>query len=233
MKLFNFNKEIVAVKDGKLQTSNLPGIYLGKEKNKYNFSNRFSHIAAYFEKETENGSSEYSTLLNFHKQYLKNMFNVYSNSNNKASFIYFNGCLSNEEVKSCLNECYIEDVNELSNKPSYAYISDAKVLEKTLSDLFMERKDGVVRNNIFVIIDNFENVKINQIETFLTISRSRNIFFVLLVTDMKKLIKNIGAENFNIIDGNVSTQFVYFFNGARRVTLNKGLSSNRVYVYND
>jgi type IV secretion system protein VirD4 len=127
-------------------------------------------------------------------------------------------CFREETIKiiSSQNEIYFQKLlSETSPFAVFLIIPDESKERNVFARIFISQlyRSAVnfasFQNNLrlnkalYFILDEFSNFeKINNFSEMITISRSRNIFFQLVVQSFSQLVKNYGQETANIIFSN-------------------------------
>lgn len=92
---------------------------------------------------------------------------------------------------------YVSDVKEFNKNASYYYCESSKYFEQIIDELYKSRSSDT--NNmlpVYIVIEDMTNVDLSHLATMVTIARSRNIYFIV-VMDSTADYKSIG-ENFNL-----------------------------------
>jgi len=107
-----------------------------------------------------------------------------------------------------------EDFKNFNEKPCVTCVQEgfADVLKK----LVETRNDGIPQNDVFVFFNEPEyshNLRIPSLDTVITVSRSRKIYFVLNFVNKSKYIQEYGAQSYQIIKDNCKTKFICNYDG--------------------
>ncbi|MGN1222830.1 MAG: hypothetical protein ACI4T1_01710 [Christensenellales bacterium] len=107
-----------------------------------------------------------------------------------------------------------EDFKNFNEKPCVTCVQEgfAYVLKK----LVETRSDGIPQNDVFVFFNEPEyshNLRLPSLDTVITISRSRRIYFVLNFINKSKYIEKCGPESYQVIEDNCKTKFICNYNG--------------------
>lgn len=201
-------KNFVKVKEKKLKKYDLAGNFLYLEKGKFYFADKlYNSIFINTEKYSKKG--ELKTDINNH---LTEFFTACSMVKNKPSFFVLTNDETHEDLVQSLGEQYVEATTKkhvafLEKSPSIHFSKDAKFFKTWVEKLLEKRTDMFGQNSIFIIIDKPETFDLERLETYLSLSRSRKVYFMLLVYDKKAFETKISPEVAEIIYSNSPIKF--------------------------
>ncbi|MBQ8425520.1 MAG: hypothetical protein IJX17_05825 [Clostridia bacterium] len=196
--------EKIAIK--KLEKNDITGNYLFSDDKNYYFYDFLRNSIFLKDKETKFNIEKVDS----YYDYLTSVLNICKTAKNNPSVLYFGNKFESEELK----ELDVEDLN-FNEESVYVKVSDNEKFNGLMVKLLESRStvNYVAFKSLFVFIDDFTKVNENDLVRFVTISRSRNVYFVLLIED-----ENIFDEDsFKFIVGNCQLTFVYDENGIKNI----------------
>lgn len=188
------NQNLIVVYDEDLKKLDFKGNYLFnkfdevKKSTQYYFLNHLSN--ALFikpKKECEERSDLYLDI----EQYLLNFFDVCAKIKTKPSFMLLNCWVDLTETKNKLGDKYfdilsLDEIDALNEKTSFYMSFGVEEDYNSLIKYIIEKRSfEVPKNDLIIFIDNLEETNIKDIALFMTLARSRRIYFVLMVKDIK------------------------------------------------
>ena len=200
------------ITDKKLAAFKPSGNFLYRDGDNIYFAPRYSHTL-FLSQKTENSSANSPQNLYLEiENYLLDMFEVYSATAEKPSFLFLNSYTSPEKILEILGSDYTDiddprDLNKLETTPSIYFSNDENEFLDILETLIRGRTDKFDTNNIFVIVDSPEENKINHLEKIITIARSRRIYFTVIIHDKEAFEQLYYPETLEIIQSNCRITF--------------------------
>ena len=153
-------------------------------------------------------------------QYVAKFLEVCANVKNKPSLLFLNYVPNNflnilnktqhnYKVLDLQENNVEENFSTLNSMPTISYIETdfISVLKK-----LVEKRNGSLQNDVFVFFNEPEyshNLRNPGLDTIITVSQSRRIYFVLNFVDKDKYIANYGLEAYQNIENNCKRKFMY------------------------
>lgn len=217
---------IIKVRKEELINLTLNGNFLYEENGELYFTNKLNHTIFELDKDFKNYDETLNHSMNF-EDYIQKFMEICSEVKNKPSLLFLN-CVPKNIIKILngtednykhnyhflteLNQD--EDFKNFNEKPCVTCVQEgfADVLKK----LVETRNDDISQNDVFVFFDepeNIHNLRLPSLDTVITISRSRRIYFVLNFINKSKYIEKYGPESYQVIEDNCKTKFICDYNG--------------------
>lgn len=201
-------KDIVKLKLSDLKENQMPGNFIYLKKDISYFLDRFSNSLFFVDHDTPYGN----LYLDFEK-YLLNLCEVCSESKTKPSIIYINGDVGPDVIKQKLgNEYYdvldAEEVYMLNKKPAFYIPFEDDAYDELIERFIQDRSNSFANRKMFIIIDNIEKLSLPMIDKYITLSRSRNMFFIILVANRELFNQKYSNEVFETMKANSMLHFV-------------------------
>ena len=222
------NKDIVVFKKDKLKNFNLEGTYIFEDEKDYYFFYRFYSTIFHIDENFKLEEKDYKNLETEFENYFLKFCDFCKLSNQKPSFVFFNKIASAEKIQNALSEEYEKisnenEIKELNKKPSFYYEDNNDNAQNILEKLFEARSGEIQTNNVFVVLNKPEELKIKNLVHAVTVSRSRNIYFLIFNFDRKKFeevydefdVENIfiNCRNYFACDNSKIFEFRYCYLG--------------------
>jgi len=190
----------------KLENNNIPGNYLFADEKNYYF-NKYVRNSLFIKDKDAVVDTE---KVDCYYDYLTQVVNVCKGSQNKPSVLYFGNNFDCVE----LTESETQNLN-VNQESLYVKVKDFENFDEYLNNLIDSRSNSQFTNfkPVYIFVDDFSNISENNLARFLTVSRSRYIYFVLLIKEEKQF----DEFTFEIVTGNCSLTFVYNQNGIKEV----------------
>lgn len=212
-------KNWLKIKCCNIDGSVLQGNFLYEKKNNYFFANRKCHQLFLVE---DDAIVSGGMFLQF-ENYLFKFFNICKECKEGPSILSVNGIITPSKMQEILGSDYKQlnniDFLKLNNQKSFV-MADENNISKILEDLIVSRNSEVSRD-LFVIIDSLDNIKIENLTTYLTLARSRNIYFIVLLESKNKFIEIYSAKDLKIIKENCYIKFTYEGENNLTITVDK------------
>ena len=201
------SKDVVKIKMKDMQGRELPGNFICKKKETAYFLERFTNSLFIVD------NDEYGNLYLDFEKYLLNLFEVCGQSKTKPSIIYINGDVGPDKIKQKLGDEYFdvlfeEDVYLLDKKPAFYIPFENDNYGDLIERFIQERTNNIVNRKMFVIIDNIEKLSLPMIDKYVTLSRSRNMYFIILIANKKLFKEKYMNENLEILKANCMLHFL-------------------------
>lgn len=183
-------KKSVKIKWNKLMEHKQEGLFLGKTNDeKYIFYNKNCNALMI----TPNIGN--CSTLELYDKYIAEFLSVATSVINKPSLIFLNSLANPKDIENGLENKYIkvvdvEDVELLNEKPSYCFLGDDDY-EELFRLLFEARSRNIPSNNIYVFVSNIDENIIKNLDLYLTLSKSRKIYFIFDLENQNNLPKQI------------------------------------------
>lgn len=201
----------IKIKD--LENSQMPGNYLYKDEKYYYFSVNKYHNLFIVNKSLNTFDNEYGSLFLKFEQWQFDLFDICSKVSNSPSFLFYNSNTSPDEIKKHLGEKYtdileVKDIEKINDsKPSLHWLFEDSKFEDVFEKI-MEKRDFMTSNDLFVILDSPEEDFIKNLTTYITLARSRKIYFIILVASKDLFIEKYSSEELDIIESNCPIRFI-------------------------
>ena len=187
----------------KLEKSDINGNYLFSDNKNYYFDTKMRNSIFLKDKE------EPSLVVSFdcYYKYFNELITVCKNSQNKPSILYVGNDYNNE----IFNEIDDEKTN-FNDEQMFAKLTKTEKFDKLFEYLVQSRTQEdifVMHTPLFIFVDDFSKINKSNLVRFATVSRSRQIYFVLLIKDENEF----DALDFEFIDSNCPLKFFYSANG--------------------
>lgn len=209
---FNTEKGIVKVKEKKLDNMLIKGNYLYNENGTYYFNDVLRNCLIYVDPKYYKDGNKNGNLFLEVEKYLLDFFSICSKSKNKPSIVYYNSITTADDISKRLGASYLdildeEDILKINEGPAFCCLY--KNFSSIMETVIKSRTDmPAPRNDVFVIVDKPEKELIKELNTFVTIGRSRNVYFIVFVHDKELYEKTYSQEDFNILSGNCALTFI-------------------------
>lgn len=199
-------KDIVKLKESEIVKKGFTGNFISKDKKDFLFFERFAN--SLFVVEEEGYGSLY---LDFEK-YLLTFFDVCSKSVNKPSFIYINGDVAPDKIMQTLGNSYYdiieqEEIYRLNKQPAFYIPFENDNYDELIERFIQERSATLNNRELFIILDNVEKLSLPMLDKYVTLGRSRNIYFIILIANKNLFIENNMQESFDVIKNNCMLEF--------------------------
>lgn len=199
-------KDIIKTKKKDIVGKELPGNFICLKKENAVFLNRFTNSLFLVEE------NEYGALYLDFEKYLLNLFSLCGASSTKPSIIYINGDVGPDLIKQTLGNDYYdilekEEVYLLDKKPAFYIPFEDDNYDDLVGRFIQDRTNHISNRKMFVVIDNIEKLSLPMIDTYVTLSRSRNMYFVILIANKKLFIDKYSEEVLEILKANCMLHF--------------------------
>lgn len=183
----------IAVKD--IQTKNVPGNMLYKDKNNYYFAPNYSNCII-----IRDGSKGKLAKYGI-GHYLLDQLSVFAKIPNRPSLViksmHIDDLLVGTLGENYQKLEYASDMAKFNKSSSYYYCESYNYFEQITYELYKSRSNGHTgMPPVYIIIEDMTNVDLSHLNNMITISRSRDIHFIV-VMDAKDDYKSIGY-NFDL-----------------------------------
>lgn len=201
-------KTAVKIKFKKLNKYPISGNFLYKKDDICYFSDRL-HSSLYLVGENATSNESLNQSLESH---LADTFEVYSNQKNRPSFYLFNTDFEKQIILEKLNKNIIEVPNKkyislLEKETAIFFSKDEDLFIDTVENLIENRSGEMPSKDIFIVLNKPEDLKIKKLSAYLTLARSRRIFFVVIIQDKALFEKNYSPEDLEIVKANCYVTF--------------------------
>lgn len=222
------SKDIVVLKKNKLKKFNFEGNYIFESDSEYYLFNRFCSSIFHIDNNYKLTEDDYKILESEFENYILKICEFSKLSETKPSFAFFNKITSVEKIKNNLGEEFenITDENEikkLSEKPSFYYEENNENIENIIEKIVQTRTGDIPTNNVFIVLNKPEEYKLKHLMHIVTVSRSRNIYFLIFNYDRKKFEETydefevetifINCRNYFVCDNEKIFEFRYYTYG--------------------
>ena len=131
----------------------------------------------------------------FDNNYLKNFLYIHKESKSQASFVFYNSSLGREDIAGFLGDKYtVVDNLDPQGTCQVMFLDEKTPIAERLENVLKVRSKVFNTQNIYVVIEKPEDFRIENLEKLMTIARSRNIYFVLVVEDKEAFKKTYTPE---------------------------------------
>lgn len=217
---------IIKIGKEKLKDSKIEGNFLYEENGEYYFTNKLNHVIFELDKNFNNYNKTSNHLMNF-ENYIQKFMEICSEVKNKPSLLFLN-CVPKNLITilngtednykhnyHCLTELNNDEDFENFNKKTCVACMQVGFFD-VLQKLIETRNNVIPQNDVFVFFDKPEivhNLRFPGLDTLITVSRSRRIYFVLNFVNKSKCIEEYRPESFQVIEYNCKTKFICDCNG--------------------
>ena len=201
---------LIKIKEKALSKFKLKNNYLFNENGYYYFSPTMGHCL-FMVDDQYNANGEGSLFLNY-EEYLFNFFEVCKETKNEASFVFYKSFTTYDNVAYHLGDKHehileAEEVASLNKKPCLYFIGKEDNFGEIFKLLANDRND-CVNNDLFIVLNNPEEELIENLSTYITISQSRRIYFIVFIQDKNLFIENYSPEELEIVESLCRTKFI-------------------------
>lgn len=182
------------VKEKKLEQENICN-YLFNKDGTYYFANK-KHNWLFVNTEESQGKMFLSV-----ENWLFEFYNTIEKTTAMPSIAIFDGITTADRVKKhCKN--YIVEYNNkeaLINQESVISLLESSDFESVMEKIIESRKDCLSAKELIVVLDGIDENKYPKLLTYLTVARSRNIFFIIVSYNKEELEQeSLIKEHFDV-----------------------------------
>lgn len=193
-------KNCVKLSLRKLKKYKFEGNFLYKNEKTYFFADRIYNTL--FINESEKSNPE--NLKNEIENYFVEFFEACGMMKTCPSILFFGEPENKQKYIDALGNNYVEITNKkhsviLEKSPSIYFVKDEKYFVELLENLITKRTDIFAPNNIYIVIDKLENLKLKQLVNYLAVTRSRRLHITFVVYDKAKFAKAYSPEDVELI----------------------------------
>ena len=195
--------EKIAIKN--LENNDIKGNYLFADDKNYYFDNTMRNSIFLKDKE-----DDFIASFDFYYNYLRELLTVCKGAKNKPSILYVGNDFKSEEFTE------IEDIKiSFNDKQLFVKMSKTEEFDELFDNIIKSRTNDVLvwYDPLFIFIDDFSKINKSNLVRFATVSRSRQVYFVLLVNNKSEF----DELDFEFIDSNCPMKFYYNESGVIKV----------------
>ena len=217
---------IIKIRKEKLINLTLNGNFLYEENEELYFTDKLNHAIFELDKDFKNYDETLNHSMNF-DDYVQKFLEICSKAKNKPSLLFLNYVPKNlVQILNGSDNNYKhnyhllmqlkedDDFKNFNEKPCVSCMQEgfAEILKK----LVETRSENIPQNDVLIFFnqpENIHNLRLPSLETVITVSRSRKIYFVLNFVNKFKYIQEYGPESYQIIKDNCKTKFICNYDG--------------------
>ena len=165
------------IKINKMNKNNFSGNFLYKDEKNYYFDKNLTNCMFLKDKSLKN---QQVPCISFY-QHINEHIEICENSKNKPSILYVGNSFQNEKFSKIES---IENIN-FNDDSLFLILNQGENFENLFKSIVESRTTDIfsIYKPLFIFIDDFSNINAERLLTFVTISRSRQIYINLCITD--------------------------------------------------
>lgn len=205
--------DVKKIKLTDLEDSQLTGNYLYKDEKYCYFADSKYHNLFIVNKELNTFDNEYGSLFLKFEQWQFDFFDICSKVKNSPSFLFYSSNTSPDEIKKHLGEKYtdileVKDIEKINDaKPSLHWLFEDTKFEDVYEKI-IEKRDFMSSNDLFIILDSPEQDFVKNLTTYITLARSRKIYFIVLIANKDLFLERYSSEELEMIESNCPIRFI-------------------------
>ena len=216
------DSQVVKINEKKLNGMELKGNFLYEENGELFFTDKLNHSLFVLDRDYKN--YEEGRAMTF-DQYVTKFLEICAKIKNKPSLLFLNyvpkdfiNILNNPKHNYKVLELegsYLEEnIQTVSKTPTISCVNTEFIA--VLKRLVETRSEVVPQNDVFVFFNEPEyshNLKDPSLDTIVTVSKSRRIYFVLNFVNKAKYVASYNPESYQIIEDLCKTKFICNYDG--------------------
>lgn len=173
------------VKEKKLEKENICK-YIIKDEETYYFANK-KHNWLFIKNEQKNGNMFLAV-----ENWLYEFYNTIEKTSNMPSIAAFDSITTPDRIKEHCNKYIVDFDNEdaLINQKSVITLLDSADFDKIMKKIIESRNDNLFSKELIVVLDGIDKNKYPNLMTYLTLAKSRNIYFIVVSYDKEDFEEN-------------------------------------------